>query len=643
MAGNAGAIRAGKAYVEAMLNDEKLRKGLTAAEVRLKAFGKGLEDIGKKMVLAGSAIAVPMLAAAKSWATAGGELSEMSERTGVSASKLSALSYAATQSGTDLEGLEGGLRKMSKSLTEASQGSKAQVDALGRLGLTYADLKGKAPDEQFKILADRIDAVEDPTIKAGLAMDIFGKNATALVPLMTGGRAEIERLTEKARGLGIVMSDEAAEKAHQLEKALNDVGRVCKSTWGALAGALSPVLKQASQDLIGVVQNAKDWINANQKMVVMATASAVALAGLGAGFTGLGLVIKNATIAIKALSFLCTPAGWITAATAGVIALAGGWRMVAQAVREAKEDLEGAREAGDIDAEKNPVAKTKLMMEAANAERMRAMDAANANPGDKDALKWLDQATQGYLYARRAYQRELAAAGPTKGKPADADYDAIQKRNDLEAKALEDLKAARIEAIDSAAERETAKIEAAYAKKIEEAKKAGASTQALEDARETEIATVHRRRIQDGIREGERLTREAAKKEQEIVKDQADKRQELEDEIAKAGIESTMTGKEREIALLEIERQKALRAAKEAGIPEERVNQLFGLRTAAIGAGLKRNEEVVGTFSGEAASQLGPSTAAQKIAATAQQQVDILNRVEQILRRMENNGGMIVQ
>ena len=38
------------------------------------------------------------------------------------------------------------------------------------------------PEEQFKYLADRIAAIENPTQKAAAAMAVFGKSGTALLP-----------------------------------------------------------------------------------------------------------------------------------------------------------------------------------------------------------------------------------------------------------------------------------------------------------------------------------------------------------------------------------------------------------------------------------------------------------------------------
>src|SRR5690606_23318108 len=99
-----------------------------------------------------------LLGTAKAFSDTGDMLDKMSQRTGVSVEALSELGFAADLSGTDLETLEAGLRNMQRTLVGAAQGSSAG-EALGRLGLSAAQLAGLSPDEQFKILADHLSQV----------------------------------------------------------------------------------------------------------------------------------------------------------------------------------------------------------------------------------------------------------------------------------------------------------------------------------------------------------------------------------------------------------------------------------------------------------------------------------------------------
>ena len=109
-------IRAGRAFVELFADDTKLVRGLRAAEKRLKAFGASVQSIGTKVFGLGAAAIAPLLATTNVFSEMGDQLAKMSVRTGISVEALSELGYAAQQSGTDMETLEGGVRKLQKFL-----------------------------------------------------------------------------------------------------------------------------------------------------------------------------------------------------------------------------------------------------------------------------------------------------------------------------------------------------------------------------------------------------------------------------------------------------------------------------------------------------------------------------------------------
>src|SRR4051812_7550214 len=116
-----GKIRAGKAFVEAGMDDSKLEAALKSSAKKLKAWGAAITGAGLKIGAFGAALMAPLLGAAKLFADTGSAYNDMSQRTGASVEALSELGYAAKLSGTDLETLEGGLRKMSRTIVDAAK------------------------------------------------------------------------------------------------------------------------------------------------------------------------------------------------------------------------------------------------------------------------------------------------------------------------------------------------------------------------------------------------------------------------------------------------------------------------------------------------------------------------------------------
>ncbi len=305
----AGAIRAGRAFVELFADDSKLVRGLKRAEAKLKAFGEGIRSLGLKLAGLGSAIVAPLIASTKVFAKMGDDLAKMSARTGFSVESLSELGFAAELSGASMEVLENGIRKMQRTIVDAASGMQSAQDALALLGLTVADLDKLSPEEQFKLIADRLAAIEDPTIRAAAAMELFGRSGTQLLPMLEGGAAGIEQLQEQARKLGLTISTEDAKAAERFSDTLEIMWKVLKQNVFVIGSALVPVLTQAAQWLTKTSTVAADWIKKNKELIVTIFKVAVAVVAAGAGLVVLGYAITGVAKAMGVLAVVITGVG----------------------------------------------------------------------------------------------------------------------------------------------------------------------------------------------------------------------------------------------------------------------------------------------------------------------------------------------
>ena len=134
---DAKSVCAGAAFVELFADDSALQKGLKKAEQSVKQFGVSVGKIGASLAGIGAAITAPLIAATNIFADTGSELNDMADRTGVSVEALSALGFAAQQTGTDMATVEGAVRRMQKVLvagTDESAGSSGCVCSTGAIG-----------------------------------------------------------------------------------------------------------------------------------------------------------------------------------------------------------------------------------------------------------------------------------------------------------------------------------------------------------------------------------------------------------------------------------------------------------------------------------------------------------------------------
>jgi hypothetical protein len=349
-------IRAGAAYVELTTKNSGLVKGLAAAEAKLKAFGQGIMAAGGVLTGLGTAALSPMIAMSKVFADMGSELVDMSQRTGVSVESLSELGYAAEQSGSNMAELESGLRKMQKQVSEAAQGSESAIEGFDKLGISVERLASMSPEQQFKMIADRISKLQDPTIKAAMAMELFGKSGTRLLPLITSGARGIEDLQQQARELGLTMSTEDAQAAEVFGDRMDALWKVLKQASFTVGAALAPTLIEAVQAMTRAAVATLNWVKANKPLIVMVAKIAAGVVVAGAALIGLGAAVYVAGAALgaiagtigavgtvigaigSAIAFLTSPIGL---AIAGVVALGGAFVYFSGAGGEAIKWLVG--------------------------------------------------------------------------------------------------------------------------------------------------------------------------------------------------------------------------------------------------------------------------------------------------------------
>lgn len=324
-------VRAGNAYVELGLKS-KVDAGLQAVSRRLKAFGASAMAIGGGITAAVSAAFGSVMYSANSFANAGDAIGKMAARTGIGVEALQELSFAAGQSGTDIETVEAATRKMSKVVTDSINGLKGPAEALRSIGIDPQQLAGQSVEDQFQAIADSLGQVDNATRKAALAQEIFGKSGTQLLPMLNGGRNGIAALRKEARELGFVMSAENVKAAEALTDAFgrftaattgfaNLIGSLAAKPLTALTTGLSKVVSMGTR----FVDNNKDLILTVAKVAAGVGAVAAAFGGIGAAALTAGILIPiiapAVSAAVAALMGIVAPAAIAIGAIASIGAI----------------------------------------------------------------------------------------------------------------------------------------------------------------------------------------------------------------------------------------------------------------------------------------------------------------------------------
>lgn len=334
MAASTGAIRAGKAFVEIGADNSKLLKVLNKSSDRMKAFAANAAKIGGSLIAAGTSITAPLTAAVFSFSEAGDKLDKMSIRTGASVESLSALGFAAEQSGTSIDALGSGLFRMRRRIANATTGAGPAKRALDALGLSADELSKLDSDQQLLKVADSLAKVEDDSLAAQYAFEILGDGGKALLPLLQSGSDGINAMMLEAKELGLVVSQSQSKAGADFMDAWNRIKRSSKASIFLLGGELAPVLTDLAKHVVEGAKVAQQWIRENGHIIKLAAAIGVGLIALGGVILALSGIVYVAGLGVGLLagaisflggvvSFLLSPLGLVTAALAGILYYSG--------------------------------------------------------------------------------------------------------------------------------------------------------------------------------------------------------------------------------------------------------------------------------------------------------------------------------
>ena len=216
-----------------------------------------------KKVLTGivSAVAIKKVASslwdlAKETAAAGDRIDKTSQALGMSRKAFQEWDYILSQSGASIDSM--GMTM--KTMQEAINGNSAETAAaLSKLGLSAAKLQNLTPEQQFEELVKAFQKMPDSAKKSQLALQLFGRNAQSLMPLLNSASGTVDELRKRANELGLVMSDEDVDASVAFGDALDDLNRTWSSLKMKFGAQMLPTLTkglQAAANALGKVSNA---------------------------------------------------------------------------------------------------------------------------------------------------------------------------------------------------------------------------------------------------------------------------------------------------------------------------------------------------------------------------------------------------
>ena len=228
-----------------------------------EALGKTVEAVGAAMAAAAAAAAAAITEAGKalvSFAVDGAayadDLLTMSSVTGMSTEKLQELQYAADLVDVSVDTITGSMKKNLSAMTKVKSGNKDMTEAYKRLGVEVLEANGNLRDDEtvYWELINALGQVEDETERDVLAMQVLGKSAQDLNPLIEAGADTMQALAVQAHNAGYVLEDDTLDAFGEFDDQLKKLDKGAQAAKNAMGTILLPVLTDLAGegvDLLG--------------------------------------------------------------------------------------------------------------------------------------------------------------------------------------------------------------------------------------------------------------------------------------------------------------------------------------------------------------------------------------------------------
>lgn len=198
-----------------------------------------------------------MISMTKESASFADNIITLSMQTGQTTDQLQEFSYATELIDVSVDTLQGSLRKLTNNMQDTMNGTgnaKDSFDALG-ISVTNADGSMRSANDVFYETIDALGKVKNETERDAMSMDIFGRSAQDLNPLIIQGSKTLKAYADEAHNMGYVLDDEALSALGAVDDAYQRLQNTQEGVKNQLSAEFAPYLEEFYGDVTTMVKD----------------------------------------------------------------------------------------------------------------------------------------------------------------------------------------------------------------------------------------------------------------------------------------------------------------------------------------------------------------------------------------------------
>lgn len=265
MAGNLGSL-----LVDIGASTARLERDLSKARQDMTAWGRSMSRIatGVGAAIAGAISVSAFTGMVKGTLDAADSMAKLSQSTGVAVEDLTAYRHAAELSGTNVETVAQSLGRLSKNMADTARDTGQARESFRALGIAVVNSDGalRSSDEVMGDIADRFASMQDGAQKSALAMEIFGRSGTQLIPMLNQGRGGLEEMRKEAARLGLVLSTETAQAAERINDNFTRLNGAIRGARTNIVAGMLPTLENLTNMMVEASSSTDDMAAASETL-----------------------------------------------------------------------------------------------------------------------------------------------------------------------------------------------------------------------------------------------------------------------------------------------------------------------------------------------------------------------------------------
>ena len=183
------------------------------------------------------------------------EVLTLSTVTGISTETIQAMNYASELLDVSTDTMTGSMTRLLRTMNSANEGSESALEGFESLGVSITDEAGNLRDNEdvFWDVIDALGQIDNETERDAAAMELLGRSAQELNPLIEAGSGAFEELRAEAEETGYIMSGDTLDAFGALDDNMQRLSNGAEAARNAIGGVLLPVLTDLSGEGVSLL------------------------------------------------------------------------------------------------------------------------------------------------------------------------------------------------------------------------------------------------------------------------------------------------------------------------------------------------------------------------------------------------------